>query len=73
MKRLTAPRDRYKARTAALQAMFGGSPELAAGTTGASPTDDQTGAQSDLHMELQNEQRQRARANAVKNLYGFGG
>lgn len=72
-KRLSAPHDRLKARTRALKGLFGGSPDLADGTTGASPTDDPAGAEADLQKQLQNEQQQRARAGAVKNLYGFGG
>lgn len=71
--RLRAPQERLKARSGALKALFGESPELADGTTGASPTEDPIGAEADLQQELQNEQQQRARAKAVKNLYGFGG
>lgn len=73
LKRLTSPWDRQKARTMAIKDLFGGSPDLADGTLGASPTDDPTGAQTDLLQELKNEQQQRARTGAVKNLYGFGG
>ncbi len=70
MQRLRSPQDRYKARAQAMQALFGGSPELATGTIGASPTEDQTGAETDLQKQLQNEEQQRARAKAVNFLWG---
>jgi hypothetical protein len=72
MARLSAPWDRQNARQRAVKALFGGSPDLAAGTVGASPTDDPVGAEADLQKELQNEQQLRLRARATKNLYGFG-
>lgn len=75
--------DRFKSRWDQAGKKFGtaeartkaiaGLPELSDGMTGASPTGDPAGAEADLQKQLQNEQRQRARSNAIKNLYGFGG
>ena len=78
--RLSAPQDKLMARVRAMNDLFGGSPDLAAGTVGATATPGldlpegvaDPALTGDLQQELKNEQQQRGRTNAVKNLYGFG-